>query len=239
MKTSTKITSGSIAALIAALLAWWSANHGGGPGPNPTPSPSPTATIEPTPTPTPVPTPTSTPTPIPTPTPPTANACPAVCPAKGILDKCAYYNPTTHKCVTDATPRCGGRFGDDLGYCGKVTGDPSIKACKANPEGSGLEACDTQFLGSVCMPWFYSVDNGNSWHRCLPDGIGPEGQPFSCDHFDNWKEADGTYTGKCEHVDFGLHAPITGFAMVPHGAGLVRACTNDQQICGAPLTIDF
>ncbi len=109
------------------------------PGPTPSPVPTPTVVISPTPTPT-VP-----PTPVPTPT-----LCRASLPtniaALTINDRCLYYTPSTGKCVTDSTPRVGDAASDE-GYCGKVTGNPAIHSCKANPEGSQQDGCDEQFLG--------------------------------------------------------------------------------------------
>lgn len=193
----------------------------GCPGPAPKPSPKPT----------------STPTPVATPTPILDNACPAPKPVQSAMTinaRCLYYTPETGKCVTDSTPRVGD-IGDDKGYCAQVTGDSSIKNCKANPEGSGLDVCDTQFLGVKCMPWFYSKDLGKTWKRCIPDAVGAS-KEFSCDHFDNWIEYQGDYTGKCETRN---GVPITGYSMVPHGDGLVRACTLDQSVCSEPIKVNY
>lgn len=195
------------------------------PGPVPNPSPSPTVV----------------PTASPTSTPVTENHCPALCPdsAKTINARC--LSGEAGKCRTDSTPRCGD-INSDNGYCGTVTGDPSITSCKANPEGSQLDVCDKDFLLATCMPWFYSVDNGKTYHRCLPDGLGAKPE-FSCSHFDDWieykvvdgREVPNPYTGKCETI---RGVPVTGYHMVPHGLGLVRACTMDQSVCSLPIKVN-
>jgi hypothetical protein len=152
--------------------------------------------------------------------------------------RCIQYNSVTGKCVTDSTPRCGD-IGNDQGYCGKVTGNPDIHSCKANPEGSDLKSCDLQFLGVPCPIWQYSLTGAGNWQRCLPDGIGPDGQPFSCDHFDGWAEAMGTYTGQCQHDNTGLLAPVAGFGMVPHGSGYVRACDALGVVCSGKIAVNY
>ena len=89
------------------------------------------------------------------------------------------------------------------------------------------------------------MDGGASWHRLLPDGIDAKGNPTdvrlpaSMDHFDGWSESDGEYRGICEHANFGLKAPITGFGGVPHLDGLVRACTADERVCSQPVKVNY
>jgi hypothetical protein len=170
---------------------------------------------------------------------PPVASCPAKCPADAqtMNARCLQKN-RDGKCITDSTPRCGDR-GDDQGYCGKVTNNPAIHACKAQPEGSGLTGCDDAFIGAPCPIWQWST-NGSDWSRCLPDGIGPQGQPFSCDHFQGWTDSDGLpYTGRCEKSLEGLHAPISGFSTVPHGKGWARACNADASVCSDPLAVDY
>lgn len=216
------------------------------PPPTPVPVPTPTPTPTPVPTPTPTPTPTPVPTPTPTPTPPPVASCPATCPAdaRTMNARCIQYNSNTGKCTTDSTPRCGDK-GNDQGYCGAVTGNPAIHNCKANPEGAGLNGCDTLFLGAACPIWQYSVDGGGSWHRLLPDGIGEDGgptniqRPASMDHFDGWDETQGVYKGRCQHATFELQAPIAGYGGVPHLLGKVRACTADGSVCSDPIDVDY
>lgn len=151
--------------------------------------------------------------------------------------RCIFFNASTGKCVTDSTPRCGDR-GEDAGYCAAVTGDASIHSCKANPEGSHLTACDDAFLGVACPIWQYSVDNGTTWSRCVPDGLGPAA-PFSCDHLDGWDESQGVYTGRCERAPDGLRAPLSGFSAVPHGKGQVRACNAAGTVCSGLIAVDY
>ena len=139
------------------------------------------------------------------------------------------------KCRTDTTGRVGDK-GNDEGYCGVVTGNPDIHSCKVNPEGAGLDACDYQFWQSKCPQWFYSVDGGFHWKRCLPDGDGAT-QEFSCDHFDDYTDTEGPYIGSCDLGPSG--GPISGYHMVPHGIGKVRACKADESVCSDPLSINF
>lgn len=166
--------------------------------------------------------------------------CPATCPptARTMNARCVQMN-ADGKCITDSTPRCGD-IGDGKAYCAAVTGNPGIVSCKANPEGSGLNACDTAFIGAACPIWEYSINGGATWKRCLPDGLGANSE-FSCDHFDGWTDSSfQNYAGKCQHVETGMKAPIAGFEMVPHGRGWVRACSADSSVCSQPITgIDY
>lgn len=179
--------------------------------------------------------------------PPPVQGCPAVCPddAKTISAKCAQLQCDAEgncKCTTDSSPRCGD-VGNGQPYCSVVTGDPGITKCKATPEGSGLKGCDAQFLGTNCPIWQGSIGPNGPWSRALPDGIDENGNPreggtpISIDHLDGWKEADGPYTGPCEHATFGLHAPITGFGGVIHGGpnAFARACNKDGTLCSNPV----
>lgn len=187
------------------------------------------------------------PVPVTPPPGPVAGKCPATCPAgaKTMNARCIQWNPQTGKCVTDSTPRCGD-IGDGQGYCGIVTGNPGIRSCKANPEGSGLSACDAQWLGAACPYWFGSVDGGLSWFRALPDGIDANGNPrsggtpVSIDHLEGWSDTDGVpYTGQCPKASFGLQAPIAGFGGVPHGRGLIKACDAAGIVCSLPIATDY
>lgn len=209
------------------------------PTPSPSPIPSPTITPEPTPIPTPSPTPTVEPTPTPTPN-------NEVCPVRVPLDKrelvarfpCWRVDKDTHLCAsTDSTPRV-----NDQTYCEAVMplATPPIYTCKANPEGTKLNACDTEFLGTACPIWEWSTSIQPNWTRCLPQGE-QSGATVTCDHFDNWVE--GTpYNGPCMRNQNGH--PIAGFYTVFHGPdnwpnvkGYVRACTLDKSVCSKSIEI--
>jgi hypothetical protein len=201
------------------------------PGPVPTPTPTPTPVPTPTPTPEPTPTPTPEPTPIPTPT-PTPTTCPGDPMPMGkrqILTKIIKVHPQTGKPgKIDSTPRI-----NDQTYCDKVTNESfPVYTCKANPEGSGYDSCDAEFLGENCPTWQYSTD-GATWKTCKAD---PSSGDITCDHFDNWNE-QGPYVGKCERDAVG--SPITGYTMVAHGLGWVRSCSADLSVCSNPVAVDF
>lgn len=201
----------------------------------PIPVPTPTPTIEPTPTPTPTPSPTIEPTPTPTP----ITQCPGDPMPMGkrvMFFRVIRVHPKTHKPgVIDSTPRI-----NDEGYCGRVTNEPvTVYNCKANPEGSGYDSCDREFLSQNCPSWFYSTDKIN-WKICKSD---PHSGPITCDHFDGWNEQQ-PYKGKCEVDNVG--SPITGFIMTAHGPdgaplvkGWVRSCDKTASVCTDPVEIDF
>ena len=187
--------------------------------PAPTPNPTSTPIVIVTPTPTPTVSPTST---------PTVDTCIAspvpTDPGKRYINtRVVATDSQSHQpAKLDSTPRVR-----DEAYCQRATGASGIFDCKANPEGSGYDSCDKEFLGGIpCPYWQWSLDKSN-WKRCTPvAGI------MSCDHFDNWVE--GTpYTGKCEKDNTG--GPVSGFYMVLHGKGYVRACNKDFTICSDPV----
>lgn len=190
---------------------------------------------QPQPVPTPVPTPTPEPPPAPAPPapseglPPVLQPCGAVTPvsAKYINSKCLQYDRSSKLCMqADSTPRVR-----DQAYCSTITGIPSSTDCKANPEGPRRNLqCDFDFLGQHCPSWYYSLDSGKSWYRCLPAG-----NDFTCDHFDRWDERQ-PYTGFCDVDSVG--SPITGFTVTFHGKGLARACEASGMICSPPLAVD-
>ncbi len=171
----------------------------------------------------------------PLPTPHTPHTpLPESCPAspidgrKYINTRCITSDPGATGCAKlDSTPRVDGEF------CGRATGDPTIRSCKANPEGSGFRGCDTEFLGAPCPIWQRANSPTGPWERCLEhDG---DVIRIACDHFDQWDESR-PYTGRCQlNVD---ENPIAGFYVVAHGLGFLRACTADASVCSDPVKVD-
>lgn len=184
------------------------------PPPQPTPSPTASPTLPPTPAPTPSTSPTPTPGPSPTPTATPGPGCPATCP-----DSAKYFGHYASGNGWETTPRCR-----DAAYCAAVTGDPSITDCKANPEGSKLNACDTAFLGTGCPIWQASSDKGKTWYRCDPNS------DISCDHFQHFNEVDPVKEPPvCAKNSDGN--PIAGFFAIVHGCGQARVCNVDATVC--------
>lgn len=190
----------------------------------------------PTPQPTPKPTPTVEPTPEPTPTPPIVGKCPVAVPtAEGkryFIAKVAQHKPNadgTFTDVLDSTPRVR-----DKAYCEALTGQVGVFDCKANPEGTGQDVCDEEFLGAPCPIWQYKGPLG--WQIC---GVDPH--PIaSCDHYDGYIDWQGSYEGKCQaRVEAGgKRVAVAGFKMTPHGNVLVRACNADATVCSDPMQVN-
>ena len=154
------------------------------------------------------------------PPPPVVSQCPMEIPAEG-----RWINIKPYGQGYDSTPRV-----KNQAYCERMTGIGGVPDCKANPEGSGNDACDTAFLGAPCPIWEQSLD-GKNWGRCLPTPA-----DISCDHFEHWNERQ-PYTGNCQKNLEG--SPVAGFFMIAHGKGFVRACNSDSTICSQSKAVDF
>lgn len=178
--------------------------------------------------------PTSTPTPVITPTPtPVVTKCPVSVPTVGryILAKVHSTKPDG-TVMLDSTPRIG-RSSDPAvkNYCSTLTGIPGNADCKANPEGSGQDACDVEFLGTPCPVWYFLNPGSGAWQIC-----GVDQHPIaSCDHFEGYIEWQGPYTGQCLTRN---GFPVTGFRVIPHGNTEFKACDETGTICSNSIKVD-
>jgi hypothetical protein len=134
--------------------------------------------------------------------------------------------------MLDSTPRVGRSSNPEATrYCSTLTGIPGNRDCKANPEGSGLQICDAEFLGTPCPVWYYLNPGTGQWSIC---GVDPH--PIaSCDHFDGYIEWQGPYTGQCLTRN---GFPVTGFRVIPHGKTSFKACDESGNLCSDPIALD-
>jgi len=158
------------------------------------------------------------------------------CPTPPEEPSCPYELP-------NADVRMGARhFGQGLDstvkfcpgndWCIDHTGKDQ-RCCPPAPEGAEYEtACNQVLLKQKCPSWEYNVDV--VWKPC----ISPQHPEMSCDHFDHDdpmtpNKYEGTHPECLE--DFN---PVeTGYWVVAHGKGLVRACTGDG-ICSNAVNVD-
>lgn len=155
-----------------------------------------------------------------TPPPPVVSKCPIPVPTEG-----RWINRKPYGQGFDSTPRIRNRA-----YCEKMTGIDGVTDCKVNPEGSGQDACDTEFLDQPCPTWqFY---NAGKWEVCTPK---PH-DVISCDHFDHYNEVP-PYTGNCQKFPDG--SPSGGFFTIAHGKGKIRACDKSGTVCSEPVDVDY
>ena len=183
----------------------------------PTPSPTPTPTVAPTPTPTVPPAPTPTPSPEPTPTP---VACPYTLPEQIRMVNKAHgqgfdSNPVVvHDCAFCASIGLGS-FPDGTPRC----------SCPLAAEGKPWRvACEEQAMGG-CPRW-----EG----KCYSDTPGDGECPIGFDHYDRDDPQTPEYEG--EHPEC---APGSGFFVIAHGRGTVRACApNPTVACGPWVAVN-
>jgi hypothetical protein len=154
-----------------------------------------------------------------TPPPPVVSKCPVPIPLSA-----RYINRKPYGQGWDSTPRVR-----DKAYCEKMTGIEGVTDCKANPEGSGQDVCDEEFLGQPCPTW--QAYYGGQWNFCHP----ANGE-ITCDHYDHWNE-QGSYSGICQKFPNG--SPSGGFFMIAHGKGKVRACDKTASVCSEPIEVDY